>query len=225
MPPIQLQKAQITSQDGTSLTCAFNPKQVTLSTGAEWKREATRSANTAPPAQFKGTKPRSVQMELFFDQNWPDYSGRHVESDIQQLLDWTCPTQASRGSNQPNPPTLTFHWGTSTFATFSAYLESVSVTFSLFSEQGVPIRASASCTFAEVPDQAGRQNPSSGGVPGRRTHVLRAGDSLHSIAQHEYGKPAFWRGLADANGIDDPLRVPIGTTILVPPADDVEARS
>ena len=225
MPPTQLQKAQITSQDGKQLVAAFNPKQVTLSTGAEWKREATRSAGSAPPAQFKGTKPRSLAMELFFDQNWPDYSGRHVENDIQTLLDWTCPTTQSRGSNQPNPPTLTFHWGTSTFGTFTAYLETVSVTFSLFNEAGEPIRASASCTFSEVPNDAGRQNPSSGGVPGRRTHVLRAGDSLHSIAQREYGKPSFWRGLADANGIDDPMRVPVGTTILVPPAEDVEARS
>jgi nucleoid-associated protein YgaU len=224
MPPLQLQKARITAQDGSSLECGFNPKQVTLSTGAEWKREPTRSAGSAPPAQFKGTKPRSLGMELFFDQNWPDYTGT-VEDDIQKLLDWTCPTQQSRGSNQPNPPTLNFFWGTSSFGNFTAYLESVSVTFSLFDENGEPIRASANCTFAEVPDQAGRQNPSSGGTPGRRSHVLRAGDSLHSIAAREYGKPAFWRGLAAANNIDDPLRVPIGTTILVPPAEDVEAES
>ena len=55
--------------------------------------------------------------------------------------------------------------------------------------------------------------------------MLRAGDSLHSIAQRVYGKPSLWRGLAQANDIDDPMRVPPGTSILVPPQDEVEALS
>ena len=51
---------------------------------------------------------------------------------------------------------------------------------------------------------------------------MTAGDSLHSVAQREYGKPALWRGLAAANGIDDPLRVPVGTSVLIPPREDAE---
>jgi nucleoid-associated protein YgaU len=112
-----------------------------------------------------------------------------------------------------------------TFGSFIAFLKSINVTFSLFDENGSPLRANAGCTFEEVPDVNPPQNPTSGGRPGRRTHVLRAGDSLHSIAQREYGKPAYWRGLAELNAIDDPMRIPVGTTILVPPSEDVKAFS
>jgi len=223
-----LQKAEITPKTGsnkTALVCAFNPHEVTLSSGASWEHKPIRSAASAPPAQFGGTTPRKLGMTLWFDQNWPAYKGRKVEDDIQRLIDWTCPTSDSRRGNEPNPPTLRFSWGTAKFANFSAVLDSVSVTFSLFSEQGVPLRAKATVAFTEVPDEPGPQNPSSGGRAGRRTHVLRAGDSLHSIAQREYGKPAYWRGLAAANGLDDPMRVPVGTTILVPPAEDAEELS
>jgi nucleoid-associated protein YgaU len=76
-----------------------------------------------------------------------------------------------------------------------------------------------------VPNSPGHTNPTSGGPAGRRSHTIGAGDTLHSIAQREYGKPGLWRGLADVNGIDDPLRVAVGTSVLIPPREDVENRS
>ncbi len=226
MPPIALQKARITptTGGGSPLEVAFNPKEVKLGTGADWKRQAVPSSPNAPAAQFLGTQARTLTIDLLFDQNWPDYTGQ-VEDDIKTLMDWTNPTSDSRSTTKPNPPMLRFSWGTSTFGSFIAYLKSINVTFSLFDENGVPLRANAGCSFEEVPDANPPQNPTSGGRAGRRTHVLRAGDSLHSIAQREYGKPAYWRGLAALNGIDDPMRIPVGTTILVPPSEDVKVVS
>jgi phage tail-like protein len=228
----QVTKARITpvTGGGQALECVFNPKEVKLSTGADWKRQPVPSSPNAPAAQFRGTQARTLTIDLLFDANFRltktgRQLGRNVARDIKTLMDWTNPTSQSRGSTTPNPPMLKFEWGSSSFATFVAYLKSVSVNFSLFDGSGNPLRANAGCTFEEVPDVPENQNPTSGGRAGRRTHVLRAGDSLHSIAQHEYGKPAYWRGLAALNGIDDPLRIPVGTTILVPPSEDVKARS
>ena len=233
LPPIsQATKARITpvTGGGASLECVFNPKEVKLSTGADWKRQSVPSSPNAPSAQFRGTQAKTLTIDLLFDANFrfkkaDPQAGRNVSRDIKKLMDWTNPTSQSRGSTTPNPPMLKFEWGSTSFATFVAYLKSVSVNFTLFDSNGEPLRANASCTFEEVPDVPENQNPTSGGRAGRRTHVLRAGDSLHSIAQHEYGKPAYWRGLAALNGIDDPLRIPVGTTILVPPSEDVKARS
>src|SRR3954469_491836 len=98
MPLIQLQKAMIREKEGLSMVrCAFNPKQFVIQTSAEWKAAPVRNSTTSPPAQFTGTKPRSLQMELLFDGNWLDYftRGGQVAEDVEKLLSWTQPTSSS----------------------------------------------------------------------------------------------------------------------------------
>ena len=171
MPPIALQKARITptTGGGSPLEVAFNPKEVKLGTGADWKRQAVPSSHNAPAAQFLGTQARTLTIDLLFDQNWPDYTGQ-VEDDIKTLMDWTNPTSDSRATTKPNPPMLRFSWGTSTFGSFVAYLKSISVTFSLFDENGVPLRANAGCSFEEVPTPTRRRTrPRAGGPVAART--------------------------------------------------------
>ena len=51
-----------------------------------------------------------------------------------------------------------------------------------------------------------------------------AGDSLASIAYREYGDPTMWRPLAAFNGIDDPLRLRLGASLLLPVVDDLAGR-
>ncbi len=48
-----------------------------------------------------------------------------------------------------------------------------------------------------------------------------AGDSLPSLAWREYGNATQWRAIAEANGIDDPMRLRPGTELLLPLADDL----
>ncbi|MDX6705728.1 MAG: hypothetical protein QOI48_1574, partial [Solirubrobacteraceae bacterium] len=50
-------------------------------------------------------------------------------------------------------------------------------------------------------------------------HVVRDGDSLASIAYQAYGDATQWRTIAQANGIDDPLRLRSGRTLSVPRLD------
>jgi nucleoid-associated protein YgaU len=77
----------------------------------------------------------------------------------------------------------------------------------------------------EIPQDPQKTNPTSGSEAGRRSHVVAAGDSLHSLAYREYGDPALWRGLADFNSIDDPLRVRPGTRLILPTAEEASAKS
>ena len=49
-----------------------------------------------------------------------------------------------------------------------------------------------------------------------RSHVVRDGDSLQSIAYAAYGDPTQWRSIAIANGIDDPMRLRRGTALSIP---------
>ena len=47
-------------------------------------------------------------------------------------------------------------------------------------------------------------------------HRVVAGDSLQSLAWREYGNASAWRAIAEANGIDDPSRLPTGIELVLP---------
>jgi nucleoid-associated protein YgaU len=209
-----LQKASIVAAElSQTLICRFNPKEYTVSTSASWAKTPAKGAEKAPKPEFVGTNPRSLQMELFLD-SW-DSKTESVSKDVEMLMNWTTPTPKSLQANKPNPPIVAFHWGATTL--FDAFLKSVSARFTLFRANGEPLRAVVSVGFEEVPNDAAKQNPTSGGIAGRRARLVGAGDSLQSIAYDEYGDPTRWRLVAEANGIDDPFNVAIGARLLIPP--------
>jgi nucleoid-associated protein YgaU len=74
-----------------------------------------------------------------------------------------------------------------------------------------------------MPSLTAKQNPTSGSLTARRTHVLLEGETLAGVAYAEYGDPAMWRPLAEANDIDDPHRLTPGRTVLLPSAEELLA--
>jgi hypothetical protein len=214
-----LQKAFIAEKDGPGrLTCRFNPREYTVSKSATWHKTPAKGAKSAPKQEFLGANPRSMQMELFFDA-WESPS-QDVAKDVNMLLEWTSPTEKSISAGKPNPPIVVFHWGGT--ASFNAYVKQVSAKFTLFKPDGTVLRATVGVSFEEVPNEPPKQNPTSGGPPGRRMHVLAGGESLHTLAYDEYGDPALWRAIAVANAIDDPLRVAPGRRLLLPSTEAAE---
>jgi nucleoid-associated protein YgaU len=51
---------------------------------------------------------------------------------------------------------------------------------------------------------------------GLRSHMVRDGDSLQSIAYAAYGDATQWRVIAEANGIDDPVHLRRGSVLAIP---------
>jgi nucleoid-associated protein YgaU len=128
----------------------------------------------------------------------------------------------------PSPPELLFTWGSLTINggnTFTGHLKQVDVTYDLFARDGRPIRAQVDLTLESspqpLPGTLPRTNPTSGGERARRSHVLRRGEALHSIAFAAYGNPARWRDIARANGIDNPFRLAPGRELLLPDATEL----
>lgn len=199
----------------TELRFLFNPTEYTVTKSATWNRPQTSGAKSATKPQFGGTNPQTVQMEIFFD-DWEKQEGS-IAADVATLFEWTKPTPASVQKKKPEPPILTFDWGTNqALADFRGYLKSVSAKYTLFDGEGNVLRVSANVTLEEVPVDAAKQNPTSGSPHGRRRHVLVEGETLQSLAFREYGDAVLWRGLADFNGLDDPLRIPVGTSVIIP---------
>lgn len=95
-------------------------------------------------------------------------------------------------------------------------LREVKVEFTRFNTHGTPICAEIDLTLVQTPSRLPFLNPTSGGRTDNRAHLLSAGDNLQRIAQDTYHNPNAWRMIAATNDIDDPLRVRVGNSLLLP---------
>jgi hypothetical protein len=196
----------------------YNPEEFSLSKQTDWKNQGVRLQSDWIEPEYLSTSPARLDLEIFFDA-FEELFG-DVSTDVAVLMDWTKPGPSNK------PPLLEFRWGVSNVLQgMKFYLESVNATYTLFRVDGTPIRATCRITLVEWSNPAHRQNPTSGGVPGMETHVLIHGETLHSVAWARYGDPGYWRAIADFNGIDDPMRVEPGVTLLIPPRRDAAALS
>lgn len=230
--PAQKVMAQLTLYDPTpspsgsgapgaergSLAFQFNPKEVTITKQARWERKTTKGSSTAGPPEFNGPEPSKMTLEMFFDAT-SARDGSVVQA-VETLFSCCVATKKSASQKKPTPPVVVLHWGT--ISSFPAFVTSVSAKFTLFNSDGTPIRAVCNVSFDEMPGERFRkQNPTSGSQEVRRVHRTIAGDSLASVAYAEYGDPAAWRALAVFNEIDDPLRVPTGSVLLLPTSEEL----
>ena len=203
--------------DRGTIQFQFNPKEVTIQKSAKWERKPAKKAKSAGPPEFSGAEPCKLTVEMFFDA-----SGNHdgsVVAAVEQLFSCCVPTEESRGKEKPTPPLVVLQWGK--IASFPAFVTSVSAKYTLFSPDGVPIRALCSVAMEEMPNEPWRQNPTSGGQSVRRSHRMIDGDTLASVAYTEYGDPAMWRAIAKYNAVDDPMRLPIGTVMVLPAPEEL----
>jgi len=109
-------------------------------------------------------------------------------------------------------------WGNNRRTSFTGMAESVRQRFTLFSPEGVPLRATVNLVLREwraLEEQLHELNLSS---PDRtHRHRLAAAQTLPSIAQRYWQRPGLWRELALANTIEDPRRLRPGVLLDVPP--------
>lgn len=198
------------------ITFQFNPSELTLRKAARWGAEPARGAQHTGPSEFQGAEPSTLDLEMFFDAS---VGGLDVAKTVDTLFACCVPTTESRGQRKPAPPLVVFHWGKITG--FASFITSVSATYTLFTPEGTPIRATCQVNLQEIATEPAGQNPTSGALSVHRTHTLIDGETLAGVAARDYGSAAMWRRLAEVNGIDDPFRVAPGTTLVVPAPDEL----
>ncbi|NJP46553.1 CIS tube protein [Actinacidiphila epipremni] len=195
----------------------FNPKELSLAKSAKWERKTARGASRAGPAEYTGPEPSKLTLEMFFDAT--DDQGDSVVKSVEQLFSCCVPTDQTQDKKKGTPPFVIFHWGGLTG--FVGFISQVQAKYTLFTAGGLPIRAVCQVTIEELASQLPGQNPTSGALTARRVHRVVAGDTLAMLAFREYGDPAAWRDIAEANGIDDPMRLAPGRDLLLPGADEI----
>ena len=200
---------------------SYNPDKYTQKFEGKWKT-SLQPASMGPPPQWLGMEPQHVSVNLVLDQFAVPPPDMPIQAVVDELKRLVQPTPESLAAGSAIAPMVMFMWGDNIILD-QAYVVKVSVTYERFLA-GNPVRASVDVEMQGVPlpSPLGATNPTSGGLARRKTRTMVQGDSLPSIAFQEYKDPNKWRALAEANRIDDPMRIKMGTVIAVPDRREAE---
>lgn len=208
-----------------SFEVLFNPNSYSITKTVTWNQTGAPAAAgnapagaggkttqiylDAPTLNFGGGGSRQLTLNLFFDvTETPDADVRDEISDIVAL------TRKDRDQKCPLPCEIS--WGGSgdnyDFP-FVGVVTSLTQNFVLFDPDGTPLRANVTVILTEYPDPEKNQRETD---PELTTRVVKAGDTISSIAGEFYGDPGLWRTIADANGLDDPRRLQPGMRLTIP---------
>ncbi len=199
---------EIDPDSGNELEVCFNPKEYTFSKVNPWAEHNIHGMDS-PHYEWTSGLPMMLNVELFFDA---------YEAEDRNVRQWTDKLEVMQLVNAEvhRPPILLFVWGEK--LQFKCVLKQMAIRFTMFLDDGTPVRAVANCQFMEysTPEEQLQAKPRHSPDHTKR-RVVKEGDTLSWIAGKEYGNPNEWRVIAQANGIDDPLHLTVGQELLIPP--------
>ena len=215
-PTGQLVKARLEFHDkvagASGLEFQFNPTEMTMQKSAQPVAQRTVAGNAPDPQHVSGG-PAVLRLGTVWFDTYED--GDSVYAKYVATLE----RMAHVDEHLHRPPHVLFMWGANFGAqadqspTFVWQLVDFSVTYTMFLADATPVRAQCALTLKEVPQRPKQlKSPDTAHV-----RLLQRGDTLQAIAAAEYGTPAAWRRIAQANGIDDPYDLTPGQRLLIPP--------
>ncbi|MCD6553661.1 MAG: peptidoglycan-binding protein [Thermodesulfobacteriota bacterium] len=212
-----LVKAYITNLDagGERIECLFNPSEYTFTKSNRWEAVKIMGGDVPMP-KFTGGGAMTLKMQLFFDTYEKGTDVRKYTDKLLKLMS-VDPNLKNAKTKKGRPPRCMFNWGQ--MWSFKAIITQMSQKFTLFLEDGTPVRATVDVTFQQV-EQEGTyppQNPTSGGGPARKHRLVRPGDRIDWIAYEEYGDSSLWRLIADENDLENPLQLTPGQVLVIVP--------
>jgi hypothetical protein len=184
----------------------FNPTEYQLQKSNNFSEIAIPGLES-PPIQFVRGNSEKLTVELLADTS--DTLKDVREAYVNKVRDLMKIQKESHA-----PPIVIFVWSTNEFR---GVVDSLNVSYTLFTPEGIPLRAKLSLTLKEyrpVEIQLKARPQLSPDV--EKTWVVRRGDKYSSIAAAVYRDPAQWRAIAQANQVKEP-RVLNPVTVLTLP--------
>ena len=213
---VELPGSQMTfdekNADGV-IVAMFNPSRLSVSRSVSWENQKAAKRDT-PELQFTGADPSTLSIDLFFDTyDTPEREKESVRKHTAKLLHLAT---VEKHGDKHRPPVCRLKWGQQSVF-FQGVLTQLETQFTLFMEDGTPVRATNKCGFKQWRgnvDDLKKQDLMSADVA--KVWVVRQGQTLAGIAAREYGDPRAWRAIAEANGLDDPLALAPGRHLVLP---------
>lgn len=208
-------RAHLLLESGDRIAFWFNPTTLRTQRRASYNCRGG-AARKAPTLEYLGTKSEALSLELLLHA-YNEENSEAVKAKIEDVEKLVEPTVTVRGTPaRSRPQRVWLVWGS--YMSAVSVCTSVSTTIELFDSNGSPLRATVAIVLTQAAPEPGSkgQNPTTRATQRRRSHLVHAGDTLAGIAYAHYRDPTRWRAIAEANDIDDPMRLYVGTHITVP---------
>lgn len=203
-------KAKFEPEVGGPLVVQYNPVNFKFDKPVSWKEQEEQGQTSK--MEFQKVQPATISMELTFDTT-------HDGSDVRQswvnaLLAMTNPIVPDGGEAEKlRPPIVDFEWGN---FSFSGVLEAVNAQYTMFSQQGAPLRAKVSVKMKEYTpksDYAGGGGSNGLGSDKVQLVTVQAGQTLSQIAS---SNNTTMSAILDCNPqISDPLNITVGAVLAI----------
>ena len=197
---------------GISIPCMFNPFEYTVSKSNTYQEES-RNGSNVPHFEFKKAGPQTLKLSLVFDTFETGEDVSLTTNKLWKLME--SKTRQEGKSSKIPPPEVAFEWGVFRFV---AVITKMTQKFTLFKQDGTPVRARVDVTFTQHKDLGDypNQNPTSGGGDVERVWRVTCGDRLDTIAYQVYGTATRWRLIAEHNHLVNPLALHPGQQLTIP---------
>jgi hypothetical protein len=230
--------------EGTRLGALLNPETLVMrrTAGVRPRRALgvplTGTGLADDPLLFTGGGTTELKLELLFDVT---LAGSTVTSeDVRDLTRplWQLAENAHAEDGYGRPSLMRIVWGK--VLNMACVVASVAERLEHFTDTGAPRRSWLSLRLLRVEEDTAQQVeaarvPSGGldaeqvaaGLPPEAFDTQPvisggpdpgSGQRLDEIAWERYRDPSLWRLIASLNGVDDPMHLPTGTVLRLPPA-------
>jgi len=218
--PLKKEKAYLVRKDDSSekVDFLFNPAELTVERTNQFT-EVNIPGLPSSVFQFVKGGARTIALDIFFDTY---EENKDVRTFTDRITGWESETKKAKGlmdidSELHAPPSCLFIWGS---FIFPCIIERATKKFTLFLSDGTPVRATLNITLKEYKEfKTQVKELSLQSADRTKTRQVKQGDSLWFIAAKEYGNPALWRHIADANCIDNPRVLKPGMELIIPPLE------
>lgn len=231
---------------GERIDCLLNPERIDVTRLAGVRPRGSQAATLTgsgqrdDPLHFTGGGRTEIRLDLLFDIDLVEVPT--TVTDVQELTRrlWQLAENSVEERGSARPPLVRLIYGKTW--NVPGVVAAIAERFDRFTADGAPrrswvrlklVRVSEAAAEAETRFEERMAALSPSAVRGRsapgesaRT-VLAVGDGeatpgysgvrFDLLSAHVLGSPSLWRLLAEHNGLDNPLKVPPGTPLAVPP--------
>lgn len=133
------------SRDGKTVQAQFNPKELQVDKSVPWQKQ--KKAKNPADLEFTGGEPKTMTVELMFD-GYEQGSQSTVQSSVDTLL---LLAEVDEGLKRPSKVKVI--WGDQgKLPPFEGVIESISTKYTMFSPDGVVLRATCNLKLKQAAD-------------------------------------------------------------------------